>query len=274
MTSDVYKMVLKLAELFKIQVLIDYCCDYEKGHKRKSGRPSVNHCTQVTTVNGNEPCVKTEVVMPKRGRGRGIKQGFKPSRGRGSVSGTSVVTTSSPKIEPTRSIGRGRKRGRGRGRGLSRPVVSNQRPNADISAFEQTKTKRVNSSALSGTKVEEIDNEQFFSETFITSRNSQYGRKGGRTRAEIQKAYRERKMARMTPEELLEHRRKEAERVRLRSKGASRGSGRGRLRGRGRKPFTPRIQLKEENSNRSNNFKQKPKTYKVDMFVLFWNSSK
>ena len=255
-SQDMFVMVLKLAELFKIQTLQDYCNNDQKPVQRKRGRPPKASFTGLRK--GLDVKVKMEVdnVPPKRGRGRGMKPGFKPSRGRGSVSGTRQSTKNEVIVSVSENRGLPRKRGRPRGPNYGKSKSAKAPVIDDNDKFEDC----VNSDkpAYASTSVTEVDsdNDDLLYEPSGGKTNNSSHRRGRKTRAEIQRAYRERKLSKMTETQMAEYRANEATRVRAKAHsmnlGQKRGpykiKGRTRGRGKGRKSvFTPRISLKAIN---------------------------
>lgn len=228
-TSTVYKTVLQLAQLFKIQPLIDFCVKFEWNHKGNSSGTNFSSFSTRSRKCSNGVGLENSCVRSVRGRG--IKPGCSPSRGRGSVmTPVKDASKNDTKIMSFRGRGRRRGRGRGAGRGRANKTVIKEELSLDESVIDTNESDVTLTSSRNDNVIA--------SNVLTNSYNVPVVRKPAMTRAEIQKAYRERKIAAMTPEELIEYKAKEAYRVRMRSGGYVKGPlrerrSRGRGRGRG-----------------------------------------
>ncbi|XP_052802885.1 uncharacterized protein LOC128233053 isoform X2 [Mya arenaria] len=196
---------------------------------------------------------------------------------------TTVKQSSSSYKGVGRPRGRGRGRQRGGGRGLDRGQTSkliyektgsHSGTGQDINnsyedlPFDMDTPRKANIKAKIVTseilrKNDDIHSKDVKQMSSLSSANKR-GR-GGKSRAEIQRAYRERKIAGMTEKQLQEHRKKEAKRVR---QGKSERDGivqKGRGRGRGRaglkvKLGQGRVAMKTSSKGITGSVKQEPET--------------
>lgn len=246
LSSSVYQMVLQLAEMFQVKSLVDFCKTFHGNSKTPFSRKKL---TDVESVPKKETAinVKSESSHVKRGRGRGLKVGLKPSRGRSRASETlsSIQVDTKQALRVSLRTGRGRGRGRGRRRGHGRVSCRGRSSSSPgkmkteniLDSFGQVlspdsslhfpspglrtskATPCVSKSPIEDNSAQNLseDIHHLVSGGNSTNRDKTAcrGKKGPKTRAEIQRAYRERKLAGMTEEQILEHKAKEANRVRM-----------------------------------------------------------
>ncbi|WAR03911.1 ZBT42-like protein [Mya arenaria] len=243
--------VHKLADLFDIKQLVEWCSRVDSGlalggcTSEDLGSAGSESDSGEASLKINKSSSSYKGVGRPRGRGRGRQRGGGRGLDRGQTSKLIYEKTGSHS---------------GTGQDINNSY-EDLPFDMDTPRKANIKAKIVTSEILR--KNDDIHSKDVKQMSSLSSANKR-GR-GGKSRAEIQRAYRERKIAGMTEKQLQEHRKKEAKRVR---QGKSERDGivqKGRGRGRGRaglkvKLGQGRVAMKTSSKGITGSVKQEPET--------------